>query len=40
MSEAVVALFGTAVLDWPPLLATSDGEGVGAAGNGVACAAC
>ena len=38
MSEAVVALLGTAALDWPPLLATSDGEGAGAAGSGVACA--
>src|SRR4051812_28303239 len=34
MSAAVPALFGTAGL----LLATSDGEGAGAAGSGVACA--
>ena len=34
MSEAVAALFGTAGV----ALATSDGDGLGAAGNGVACA--
>jgi hypothetical protein len=34
ISDAVVALEGTAGLDWVLLVATSDAEGCGAAGNG------
>jgi hypothetical protein len=34
ISDAVVALEGTAGLDWVLLVATSDAEGCGAAGKG------
>ena len=40
MSEAVVAFGETATPDWVLFEATSEGEGVGAAGVGAATACC